>query len=81
MLLTSARVETTEDRAVGEDGKTRSASGFCGGERGIRTPGTLAGTTVFKTDAIVRSAISPTHILAADVQRQAGFTFRSCPRR
>ena len=29
------------------------------GERGIRTPGTRKGSTVFKTDAIVRSAISP----------------------
>jgi hypothetical protein len=31
---------------------------FCG-ERGIRTPGALAGTTVFKTAAIDHSAISP----------------------
>ena len=30
-----------------------------GGERGIRTPGTLPGTVVFKTTAIDRSAISP----------------------
>ena len=30
-----------------------------GGERGIRTPGDREATTVFKTDAIVRSAISP----------------------
>ncbi len=29
------------------------------GERGIRTPGTLAGSTVFKTAAIDHSAISP----------------------
>ena len=29
------------------------------GERGIRTPGTRKGPTVFKTDAFVRSAISP----------------------
>jgi hypothetical protein len=33
-------------------------AGF-GGERGIRTPGALAGTTVFKTAAIDHSAISP----------------------
>jgi hypothetical protein len=30
-----------------------------GGERGIRTPGTLTGTVVFKTTAIDHSAISP----------------------
>ena len=30
-----------------------------GGERGIRTPGTLPGTAVFKTAAIDHSAISP----------------------
>ncbi len=30
-----------------------------GGERGIRTPGTREGPTVFKTVAIVRSAIPP----------------------
>jgi hypothetical protein len=30
-----------------------------GGERGIRTPDTLSGTSVFKTDAINHSASSP----------------------
>jgi hypothetical protein len=30
-----------------------------GGERGIRTPGTVSGSVVFKTTAIDRSAISP----------------------
>jgi hypothetical protein len=30
-----------------------------GGERGIRTPGTLTGTAVFKTAALDHSAISP----------------------
>jgi hypothetical protein len=30
-----------------------------GGGRGIRTPGDLAATTVFKTVAIVHSAIPP----------------------
>ena len=30
-----------------------------GGGRGIRTPGTVSGTTVFKTAAIDRSAIPP----------------------
>ena len=32
---------------------------FVRGERGIRTPGALADTTVFKTAAFDRSAISP----------------------
>ena len=32
---------------------------YNGGERGIRTPGTVAGTLVFKTSALNRSAISP----------------------
>jgi hypothetical protein len=32
---------------------------LAGGERGIRTPGTLPGTVVFKTTAIDHSAISP----------------------
>ena len=32
---------------------------MCGGGRGIRTPGTREGPTVFKTVAIVRSAIPP----------------------
>src|ERR1700739_4296816 len=31
----------------------------CGGGRGIRTPGTLSGTTVFKTAGINRSPIPP----------------------
>ena len=30
-----------------------------GGERGIRTPGEVTPTSVFKTDAFDRSAISP----------------------
>ena len=33
--------------------------GVCGGGRGIRTPGTLSGPTVFKTAAFDRSAIPP----------------------
>src|SRR5689334_5092561 len=33
--------------------------GLCGGEGGIRTPGTLPGTPVFKTGAINHSATSP----------------------
>ena len=37
-----------------------------GGGRGIRTPGALSGTTVFKTAAIDRSAIPPACDAAAD---------------
>jgi hypothetical protein len=44
--------------AIKKAGCTLIATGF-GGERGIRTPGALAGTTVFKTAAIDHSAISP----------------------
>ena len=32
---------------------------FCGGGRGIRTPGTVSRTAVFKTAAIDHSAIPP----------------------
>ena len=32
---------------------------YAGGEGGIRTPGTLSGTPVFKTGAINHSATSP----------------------
>src|ERR1051326_8376765 len=39
--------------------RRRTAATKSGGERGIRTPGTLPGTAVFKTAAIDRSAISP----------------------
>ena len=42
------------------------------GERGIRTLGTRKGSTVFKTDAIVRSAISPSTIIAVVVYRPCG---------
>ena len=38
---------------------TSSLIFFVGGERGIRTPGTLSGSTVFKTAAFNHSAISP----------------------
>src|SRR5690606_22349056 len=36
-----------------------NSPGRVGGERGIRTPGTVSGTAVFKTAAFDRSAISP----------------------
>jgi hypothetical protein len=39
------------------------------GETGIRTLGTLAGTPVFKTGAIGRSAISPGWMLGTSVRR------------
>ena len=37
--------------------------GLAGGEGGIRTPGTLSGTPVFKTGAINHSATSPRHTI------------------
>src|SRR5437867_11021739 len=44
-----------------------------GGGRGIRTPGTLPGTVVFKTTAIDHSAIPPrqSSILVARLQRRS----------
>ena len=43
--------------------KMQENQGFKSGETGIRTLGTLAGTPVFKTGAIGRSAISPGRML------------------
>jgi len=45
----------TEDKLAGMDSLGKAV----GGGRGIRTPGTLAGTTVFKTAGINRSPIPP----------------------
>ena len=53
----------------------RADQGFCGGERGIRTPGDREATTVFKTDAIVRSAISPLTRLAILANEFAEYDF------
>ncbi len=58
------RRQIGEMSAVGDTGcnaqqKFRLVVIFFGGERGIRTPGDREATTVFKTDAFVRSAISP----------------------
>ncbi len=51
-----------------------------GGGRGIRTPGTLTGTTVFKTAGINRSPIPPRlgKPLAPSVYRTLRFTVRRC---
>jgi hypothetical protein len=46
-----------------------------GGERGIRTPGTVSGTVVFKTTAIDHSAISPRVDVLFDILR--GFAMSS----
>jgi hypothetical protein len=43
--------------------------GLCGGEGGIRTPGTLPGTPVFKTGAINHSATSPQQLRLLVYQR------------
>jgi hypothetical protein len=40
-----------------------------GGEGGIRTPGTLSGTPVFKTGAINHSATSPAVAMSPDAIR------------
>ena len=52
-----------------------SGGDFFGGERGIRTPGDREATTVFKTDAIVRSAISPLTRLAILANEFAEYDF------
>src|SRR5436190_4704326 len=64
--------ETSGMRDGTRDARTRSAITFGsrpngGGGRGIRTPGTLPGTVVFKTTAIDHSAIPPAF---ASVQHQ-----------
>jgi hypothetical protein len=41
------------------DRRIRPLCHLSSGERGIRTPGSVTGTTVFKTAAFDRSAISP----------------------
>jgi hypothetical protein len=43
-------------------GRDRRESDVVGGERGIRTPDTLAGTPDFESGAFSRSASSPLHI-------------------
>ena len=43
-----------------------------GGERGIRTPDTLSGTSVFKTDAINHSASSPRGVRLLLIVRRKG---------
>src|SRR6185295_10550615 len=51
-----------EDQCGGEERQSQPSSGTgakVGGGRGIRTPDTLSGTTVFKTAAINHSAIPP----------------------
>ena len=52
-----------------------------GGRRGIRTPGTREGPIVFKTIAIVRSAILPQAILASathDLAAKVAIRFAAC---
>ena len=45
---------------------------FSGGEKGIRTPGGVAPTTVFKTAAFDHSAISPSEILPQQYKDKQG---------
>ncbi len=53
------RVPTPTKKTLKSPAKMQENQGFASGETGIRTLGTLAGTPVFKTGAIGRSAISP----------------------
>ena len=58
-------------RATPADTRAARARDFYrpGGERGIRTPGTFARPTVFKTAAFNRSAISPCPVIIASMMR------------
>jgi hypothetical protein len=56
-IVLSAKTKTTVSSPIYSGFFFKSLN--VGGERGIRTPGTVAGTTVFKTAAFDRSAISP----------------------
>lgn len=54
------KYDILEDRLKSKKPEYRWYSGFyVGGERGIRTPGPLTRSTVFKTAAFDHSAISP----------------------
>src|SRR5437016_5780582 len=57
--------------------KTRSVTIIAGGEGGIRTHGTLAGTTVFKTVAFNHSATSPKPGRVLRLAQNTGFGY-SC---
>jgi hypothetical protein len=61
MALNRARPSTK--KTLKSPAKMQENQGFMSGETGIRTLGTLAGTPVFKTGAIGRSAISPGRML------------------
>ena len=63
MALNRARSSTK--KTLKFPAKMQENQGFMSGETGIRTLGTLAGTPVFKTGAIGRSAISPGRMLWA----------------
>src|SRR6202142_1779197 len=49
-----------------EDARISLHFRLCGGEGGIRTPGTLSGTPVFKTGAFNHSATSPIYSFTTD---------------
>ena len=57
------QVPTPTKKTLKSPAKMQENQGFMSGETGIRTLGTLAGTPVFKTGAIGRSAISPGRML------------------
>src|SRR5690606_17052255 len=55
----SAHSAAASKLASGLDRRIARCAGRVGGEGGIRTPGTLAGTSVFETDPIDHSGTSP----------------------
>ena len=55
------RTAADQDGSEGVTARVRPYTLEFGGGRGIRTPGTLPGTVVFKTTALNRSAIPPRH--------------------
>ncbi len=55
--------------------KSPQGRGLFGGEGGIRTPGTLASTSVFETDPFDHSGTSPNR--AANIAEQRNVTGRT----
>jgi hypothetical protein len=55
----SSLAQASLARSGSEKARPLRGWAFLGGEGGIRTPGTLAGTSVFETDPIDHSGTSP----------------------
>jgi hypothetical protein len=74
-----AKTQRTPEQEAG--GSSLCYLQHSGGRRGIRTPGTREGPLVFKTNAIVRSAILPSSILASatdDLAAKVAIRFAAC---